>query len=238
MNFDFQRYVKATRNVKIAFLSVQIVTIAGYFICVALDLQTEVLKLYFVTIFFVTGIGLQVTLCLYLNKIRRVDELNKNRKSLRIISLIITFLLFLKGIDLLLVYISDKFIFESKVEGKKAYNVFSIIRLVFYFIETGPSIVIWIVQHQIHKQHQQFSPHRDGNQTRLSNESSRMSALTISQMFLHHRQSASEDKSKQPSKRVQKEASYSHERFSDISGNDESTPKMHWNETYVSAVRR
>jgi hypothetical protein len=134
--------VKATRNVKIAFLSVQIVTIAGYFICVALDLQTEVLKLYFVTIFFVTGIGLQVTLCLYLNKIRRVDELNKNRKSLRIISLIITFLLFLKGIDLLLVYISDKFIFESKVEGKKAYNVFSIIRLVFYFIETGPSIVI------------------------------------------------------------------------------------------------
>lgn len=144
---------KGARRVKIVFCTLSIITIVGFILCLPFNLQTEVLKIYIVTLFFATSLGLQITLNLYLSRIKRIKQYKKDVKALRIISYIISSLLFLKGVDFLIVYLSDKGFLVGHKNEDQVYAIFNILRVIFYFLETGPSIVVCIVLWKLLKEY-------------------------------------------------------------------------------------
>lgn len=101
----------------------------------------------------ISSVGLQITVSIYIAKLKRVSKYRQDITMIRVISLVISVLLMLKGIDILMVYVYDKHFDSSKDEDQTAITVFNCFRLVFYFLETGPSIFIVITHFHTYKQY-------------------------------------------------------------------------------------
>lgn len=139
MSYDNEKTRKATKWIKIIYIILSLVTIAGYIVSLQFELQTEVLKLYIASIFFICSVAIQVSVSAYISRVKSNDGYKSENRKLRYVSVLISLMLFLKGIDILIVYIADKSILDGDA-GEEGFKTFvNVIKLVFYFIETGKS---------------------------------------------------------------------------------------------------
>lgn len=119
---------------------------------------------------------------------------NKTSKKLKIVAWIISVLLFTRGIDILLVYITQNVIFHNERLEHDYFVFFNIFKLIFYFLETGPAIVLLFTHYKEYKELKNFVEEHDEFRRLTRDESSIVSGYTYSKIIAHQNSRETETK--------------------------------------------
>lgn len=122
---------------------------------------------------------------MYIRKVNKFKEFRDETKKIKIVTWIIFTLLFLRGIDILMVFIAQNVMFKDDRMEHDYFLFFNIFKLVFYFLETGPALVLlysqiqnyWALKELTGESKEYIGIRRD--------ESSIVSRYTYSQIVAH-----------------------------------------------------
>lgn len=189
--------------VKVIFAVVSIITAVGYILSLVLGYHKGILKLYICSVFFITSVGLQITLRMYLSQVKTYKYYREENRKLTIVAWLISSLLFLRGVDILIVYIAHNFVSEGTEGERRFFLFFDIFKLVFYFLETGPAMVVLYTQWRSYREITSLIKEQAGLKRLIRDESSLVSGYNYSRILAHQQSQITE----QPSVVVDQEKS-------------------------------
>lgn len=195
MNYNHRKAQKGSLMVKVIFAVVSVITAVGYILSLVLGYHKGILKLYIWSVFFITSVGLQITLRMYLSQVKTYKYYREENRKLTIVAWLISSLLFLRGVDILIVFIAHNFVSEGTEGERRFFLFFDIFKLVFYFLETGPAMVVLYTQWRSYREITSLIKEQAGLKRLIRDESSFVSGYNYSRILAHQQSQVTEQPS-------------------------------------------
>ena len=155
-NFDFSKAARSQIIVKITQIVTCILTLACLLICVELQIERVTYRPWIASLFILSGIGLQVTAYMFLKqlkKYRRVDY-DDNHINIKIITIVCSIVMIVKGISIVLSIVSFYWVRNKEFDRKHFHTLFDVVELSVYFLESIPSVIVFVVRWKTLQQYQ------------------------------------------------------------------------------------
>ena len=158
-NYDEKYAERAQIITRWSTIAISIVTVLIFIISQQTHMDKTAFRIFVSVLFFATWIGLQITSRRFLSQLKKYvyDEYENRGRGVRIITLVATILIFLKGFSVLAAFLHYNFYDIENITNIEVHTAFDILLIVNYFIESMPSMIMFVVRFRQLREYASFS---------------------------------------------------------------------------------